>query len=77
MINEYVDLYRYGKIARKDTVENAILSLASSNKNIRDRAIIKYETEIEGTRSKAPLNERMRTARINNLGTKIDNNNKR
>jgi len=77
MINEYVDLYRYGKIAQRDTVENAILSLASSNKKIRDKAIIKYETTIEGMRNKPPLNERMETARINNLGTKTDNNNKR
>jgi len=77
MINEYVDLYRYGKIAQRDTVENAILSLASSNKKIRDKAIIRYETTIEGMRNKPPLNERMGTARINNLGTKTDNNNKR
>ena len=77
MINEYVDLYRYGKIAQRDTVVNAIINLASTNKKIQEKAIRKYETDIEEKRNKPPLNERMRTTRINNLGTKIDNNNLR
>ena len=36
MINEYVDLYRYSKIAQKDTVINAIINLASSNQKTRE-----------------------------------------
>ena len=77
MINEYVDLYRYSKIAQQDTVINAIISLSSTNNKIREKAIRKYETDIAEKRNKAPLNERMRTARVNNLGVKVDNNNKR
>jgi len=46
MINEYVDLYRYGKIAQRDTVVNAIIKLASTNNNIREKAIRKYEADI-------------------------------
>ena len=74
MMNEYIDLYRYSKIAQKDTVINAIISLSSANKKIQEKAIKQYETDIEDKRSKAPLNERMRISRINKLGTKIDNN---
>ena len=77
MMNEYIDLYRYSKIAQKDTVINAIISLASSNKKIQEKAIQRYEADIEDKKNKPPLNERMRTARINNLGVKVDNNNKR
>jgi hypothetical protein len=77
MINEYVDLYRYGKIAQRDTVVNAIINLASTNKKIQEKAIRKYEADIAEKRNKAPLDERMRESRVNNLGTKVDNNNKR
>jgi len=77
MINEYVDLYRYSKIAQRETVINAIINLASTDRKIQDKAIQRYETTIEGMRNKTPLNERMGTARINNLGTKIYTNNLR
>ena len=77
MINEYDDLYRYGKIAQRDTVVNAIINLASTNKKIQEKAIRKYETDVEEKKNKPPLNERMRESRVNNLGTKVDNNNKR
>ena len=66
MINEYVDLYRYSKIAQKDTVINAIISLASTNKNIQERAIRKYEADVEEKKNKPPLSERMRATRVNN-----------
>ena len=52
MINEYVDLYRYGKIAQRDTVINAIINLASTDRKIQDKAIQRYETTIEGMRNK-------------------------
>ena len=54
MMNEYVDLYRYGKIAQRDTAINAIISLASSNKKIQDKAIQRYETDIANLRSRPP-----------------------
>ena len=77
MINEYIDLYRYSKIAQRDTVINAIINLASTNRKIQEKAIQRYETDIENQRSKPPLNERMSSARINNLGVKVDNTNTR
>ena len=77
MISEYVDLYRYSKIAQKDTVVNASISLSSTNKKIQEKAIRQYETDVEEKKNKPPLSERMGAARVNNLGTKVDNNNKR
>jgi hypothetical protein len=64
MLNEYVDLYRYSKIAQKDTVINAIISLSSANKKIQEKALQRSETTIEEKKNKPPLNEKMRTARV-------------
>ena len=77
MINEYVNLYRYSKIAQGDTVINAIITFASTNKKIQERAIRKYETDVEEKKNKPPLSERMRATRVNSLGTKLDNHNRR
>ena len=52
LINEYVDLYRYSKIAQKDTVINAIISLSSTNNKIREKAIQRYEADIADKRNK-------------------------
>ena len=51
--------------------------LSSTNKKIQAKAIQKYETTIEQKRNTPPLKERMSTARIDNVGKKIDANNRR
>ena len=76
-MNEYIDLYRYSKISNIKTVVNEINKLSSTNKKIQDKAIQKYETTIEQKRNTPPLKERMSTARIDNVGKKIDANNRR
>ena len=76
-MNEYIDLYRYSKISNVKTVVNEINKLSSTNKKIQDKAIQKYETTIEQIRNTPALKERIPTARMVNVGKKIDLNNKR
>ena len=76
-MNDYIDLYRYSKLSNVKTVVNEINKLSSTNKKIQDKAIQKYETTIEQKRNTPPLKERMSTARIDNVGKKIDLNIKR
>ena len=76
-MNEYIDLYRYSKISNIKTVVNEINKLSSTNKKIQDKAIQQYETTIEHKRNTPPLEERMSTARIDNVGKRIDLHNKR
>jgi hypothetical protein len=76
-MNEYIDLYRYSKISNVKTIVNAINKLSSTNKKIQDKAIQKHETTIEQKRNTPPLKERMSTARIDNVGKKIDANSRR
>ena len=76
-MNEYIDLYRYSKISYAKPVVNEINKLSSTNKKIQDKAIQKYETTIEQKRNTPPLKERMSTARIDNVGKKVDATNRR
>ena len=47
MINEYVDLYRYPKIAQQDTVINAIICFASTNTKTHERSLRICEADVD------------------------------